>query len=1275
MSASGSGKESSRYAFARCASAEPICSFHVRGSRAFRTSPGCRRFPRDRSKVLAQMRLIDKSAFKRNVAQRHIGLKHVPSSQFDATPDHKGVWGVPECAPKGARKVRFAAPHQHAQICDEHATGDMPVDMVEHLPCLPCQQTLFPVVRGPFHRLWINLSSQHRGCLEYCAMRRLFPVKVTDGHIQQRYHMVHPAARSALTDLRTGLRFEGLCLHCGGTVSAHEHEVDRELQWTKAPSIEGLPHSNRRRHILYRMRCLHALCAALCLIGDAVASTPLLDSTQYSHTSFGPAQGAPARTAALAQTSDGFLWLSTSGGLYRFDGVRFERIAAVGGVPLLHDFVTALEAPQSGGLWIGYQYGGASFLDSRGLKNYPTQNGGLPNGTLESFAIDPDGVVWAGTTRGLARLVGQRWTDVTQTVGLPSPNATNVMVDKSGDLWIESADRLALLRRGSSRVHVYDLPAYQGLVRDPDGRVWNMAGNCLYLLDPTRDDTPPCRHLPPAHTEFWLIDRAGHLWAGNDTRGVSVLTIPSLDRDRAAVAEHQAMPDPRFLPFASGPANCALQDREGNFWFGTTGGLEQLRVPRLRRYGPFPEFVVLGTGNHNSLWVATTHFMPVPDEDFFQLKEGRMVPYRGGPTQITASYRDATGVLWVGGYGRLWKLDDSTWKEIATPPREPADAAGDTLRRTQAIARDARGDLWLSVVRVGLFRLRDHGWERVSVPGIPASDYPFVIYADGEGSIWLGYSQSRLASLKSDAWRLYTEKEGIKVGAVQILARINDQLWIGGEQGLQRVHSDHFESIPALSALGNVTGLLQAKNGDLWLHTSFGGVHVTRQELTRSEAAPAQTLAYEKFDTLDGLPGMASGLRPMPTVLESDDGRIWFEADDRFSSIDPSEHVKNTITPEVIIGSVTDDGRHREPAASLTLFPNVRNVAIDYTATSLSIPNRVRFKYRLENFDESWQEAGTRRTAYYNNLPPGRHVFQVIAANDDGVWNSQGAAVALIVPPVFYQTLLFRVVFVALAIVLLAALFFGRLHQVTARDRKRLEQRMEDRLNERTRIARELHDSLLQGFQGLMFRLQAVRQLLPGRAGDAAKSLDSALQLGDQAIVEGRGAVENLRAASFDGRDLITSLKTLGAELGVEIERQSETHYGLVVEGRPRQLTPLVRDEAYRIVREAVRNAYHHANAHHIETEVTFGDAELSMRVRDDGVGIDPQILARGRRSGHWGLTGMRERSETLGGQLHVWSERNAGTEVELRIPAEIAYSEPRRSLFTRLKNRLRSSR
>jgi signal transduction histidine kinase len=330
----------------------------------------------------------------------------------------------------------------------------------------------------------------------------------------------------------------------------------------------------------------------------------------------------------------------------------------------------------------------------------------------------------------------------------------------------------------------------------------------------------------------------------------------------------------------------------------------------------------------------------------------------------------------------------------------------------------------------------------------------------------------------------------------------------------------------------------------------------------------------------------------------------------------------------------------------------------------------VRFHYKLDGFDRSWTDAGPRRQAFYTTLPPGNYRFHVIASNNNGVWNDVGASLTFVISPAFVQTGWFLALCVTGGAAAVWSLVRLRVRQV----RGRLEERMEVRLNERTRIARELHDSLLQGFQGLMFRLQAVRQLLPERPGDAVKFLDSAMQVGDQAIGGGRDAVQNLRSSSFDNRDLATSLSALGTELGAGIDPPSKPQYRAVVEGRPRELTAVVRDEAYRIAREAVNNAYQHAKAGHIETEVTFGDADLTIRVRDDGIGVDAQILARGQRSGHYGLPGMRERSERLGGQLYVWSEKNAGTEIELRIPADIAYSETRRSLFAGLKNLLRSS-
>jgi signal transduction histidine kinase len=346
------------------------------------------------------------------------------------------------------------------------------------------------------------------------------------------------------------------------------------------------------------------------------------------------------------------------------------------------------------------------------------------------------------------------------------------------------------------------------------------------------------------------------------------------------------------------------------------------------------------------------------------------------------------------------------------------------------------------------------------------------------------------------------------------------------------------------------------------------------------------------------------------------------------------------------------------------------NIQIDYTALSLPIPERVRFRYRLDGFDKDWQAAGNRRAAFYSSLAPGRYRFQVIASNNDGMWNETGAAQDIVVPAAWFQMIWFRALCTCAALALLWVLYQTRVRQVRVQTGRLLGAR----LAERERIARDLHDSLLQGFQGLMFRLQAVRQLLPVRVSDAEKALDSALQLGDQAIFEGRDAVENLRSSSLDDRDLTTSISTLGVELGAEIEHQPAPQYELLIEGRPRQLAPVVRDEVYRIVREAARNAYRHAQARRIETEVAFADAELRIRVRDNGRGIDPQVLAHGQKPGHFGLPGMRERIDALGGRFNVWSEIDAGTEIELRIPADVAYSKPRRSAYTRFRNLLRSS-
>jgi signal transduction histidine kinase len=402
---------------------------------------------------------------------------------------------------------------------------------------------------------------------------------------------------------------------------------------------------------------------------------------------------------------------------------------------------------------------------------------------------------------------------------------------------------------------------------------------------------------------------------------------------------------------------------------------------------------------------------------------------------------------------------------------------------------------------------------------------------------------------------------------------------------------------------------------------------------------------------------------PFGGSARTPDGVLWFSNNVNLQKIDPDSVARTGNAPPVHLEQFTAEGKHYHIDEPIKLPPLTGNVQIDYTGLSFVAPDKVRFRYKLDGFDRGWTDAGPRRQAFYTTLPPGSYRFQVIASNNSGVWNDVGASLTFVIAPAFVQTGWF----LALCVIGIATAVWALIRLRVRQVRERLEERMEVRLNERTRIARELHDSLLQGFQGLMFRLQAVRQLLPERPGDAVKSLDSAMQVGDQAIGEGRDAIQSLRSSSFDVSDFATLLSALHTELGAGMDPPSRPEYGVVMEGRPRELSAVVGDEAYRIVREAVYNAYQHAKARRIEIEVTFGNADLTIRVRDDGIGVAPQILARGQRPGHWGLPGMRERSESFGGHLHVWSEENAGTEVELRIPAHVAYAQPLVSLFSRV--------
>jgi signal transduction histidine kinase len=424
-----------------------------------------------------------------------------------------------------------------------------------------------------------------------------------------------------------------------------------------------------------------------------------------------------------------------------------------------------------------------------------------------------------------------------------------------------------------------------------------------------------------------------------------------------------------------------------------------------------------------------------------------------------------------------------------------------------------------------------------------------------------------------------------------------------------------------------------------------GVARIPAAEIAKQLREPHHKLQYDLFDFRDGLKGTATQLRPLPSAVEDGDGRIRISGSDGVYWVDPVRIYKNPIPPPVSIEAIYE-GNQRFSAFEASHLPKLpQNVRIEYTALSLSIPERVRFRYQLEGYDKGWQDSGTRRFALYTKLPPGRFRFHVIASNNDGVWNQTGAVAEIVVPPAFYQTQLFESACGFAGLALLWGAYRYRLHQIA----RGFNMRLDERVNERTRLARDLHDTLLQGFQGLMLRLQAIDESLP--PGEVKDELERTLDRGDQVVAESRKAVHDLRLSTVITNDLARAVRTMGDELS----SAGSATFALLVEGETRELHPIVRDEVYRIAREALRNAFNHARAGHIEAEITYAESLFRLRVRDDGEGVAPAIL-EGGRVGHYGLPGMRERAAEIGAKLDIWSGAGTGTEIDLSIGGSIAY-------------------
>ncbi len=997
----------------------------------------------------------------------------------------------------------------------------------------------------------------------------------------------------------------------------------------------------------------------------AYALDSALDVSQYAHTAWKIRDGfTKGVITSIAQTSDGYLWLGTEFGLLRFDGVRVVPWQPPAGQQLPGSLITSLLVARDGALWIGTTAGLASWKDGK-LRQVPELSGQLLTSLLETH----DGTVWVGTfaeSGGTLCNIRSGGVHCEPASDMFGRGIRALYEDSKGTLWLGLTN--GLWRWTPGPAEFFPLPkdpfGVTSFAEDDRGQLLFGSYAGIWRLVAGRvQPYPTSGSAHPWHITRMFLDHDGGLWVGTSEHGL-VHIHPQGRTDVFSQADS----------LSGDYVTRFLEDREGSIWVATSDGVDRFRayaIPTISTRQGLSNTVAwsLLASKDGSVWIGTSSALnrwKNGQISLFGTREGTQKSdgkLNGQPPE--ALFEDSSGRIWVSTVDWLGYLQDGRYIPIT-------DIRGSFAR---AMVEAPTGHLWLATQKAGLLHL----FQGRVLPQIPwaslgRKNFAKVLAADpSRRGFWLGFNQSGVAYLADGAIRdSYSAENGLGAGHVNDL-RFGAQgaLWAATDTGLSRIEHDHVITLTSKNGLpcDNVLAAMEDDDHSMWLYMGCGLVRITQGELDAWVANPSKAVETKLFETSDGVRGHAvtSGY-PQP-VAKSPDGRIWFLPGDGVSVIDPRHLPVNKVSPPVHIEQIIADRKtywqnlYSDASSSPPrLPPLVRDLTIDYTALSLVVPEKVRFRYKLEGWDRDWQDAGTRRQAFYTNLAPHKFRFRVMACNNSGVWNEAGTFLDFSIAPAYWQTNWFRAACVAAFLALLWVLYQLRLRQLA----REFNAGLEARVNERTRIARELHDSLLQGVQGLMFRLQAVRNMLPGRPAEASEALDIALERGDKAIAEGRDTVSDLREPIMGDSDIAQALTALGEELTLQRGNGLVPRVRVLLEGKQRELNPVLRDEIYRIAREALRNAFRHARAQEIEAGITYSDSEFLLHVRDDGGGIDPEVANQGARAGHWGLPGMRERAKSFGGKLEVWSETGAGTEIELSVPGAIAYgkSEPRRRFW-----------
>lgn len=984
------------------------------------------------------------------------------------------------------------------------------------------------------------------------------------------------------------------------------------------PSAGWWPDRSSRRSKMLAYAC--ALVLTFGRAHDAVAQSRLLD--EYALTSWADEEGLfGGWIVGIAQDPNGYLWVGTVSGLLRFDGLNFERFHGTDGTLLPQRSVSSIYGARDGSVWVGYSGGGGIYrIRERQVTDYGPAEG-LGGGRIAALAEDGEGAMFAATPNGLYRLNRERWERIGSEQGLPNGQVFAIYRDRLNALWAVTAEAVFKRTTPSNRFELVSrtTDAPLGFSESPTGEMWVTSPSVGYRQIDPRGRSSGEAGARRGYGSKLLHDRSGNLWIATLGRGLWFLrhgeSVPQ------AVGTHNGL--------SNDSVRGLFEDRNGDVWVGTTVGLHRFARRRVTPYTDFGVVRALEATPDGGVWIAT-------GSGVVQLLNGRRRQFGiadGLPSaDVRGLHVSRSGQLWVTTIAGIASFADGRFSPLRLDEgRWPAG--------TVTIAIDSKGRLWGCSEDNGLFRWHDGQLQTVSLSHeVHAADVHSVA-VDRADRVWLLMSGGGVGLIDAEGgFQLLRKSDRFHRSDLAFHEDDAGTVWLGAGERLTRFKAGRMAAITVFSGLpaGAIRSITGDREGNLWIGTSGGIMRVADSEFDVTEVEPGRRLEFRSYSSSDGLPGVPVRYG-YPSAVRAADGQLWFVTGNGVTQVDPQRLSDSRSPTPVHIERVNANGRSFEPTGSFVLPPRTTSLQIDYTALEFYAPRQVQFRYRLEGLDDAWTDAGSRRQALFTNLPPRAYRFQVMARSSEGIWNPAGDEIAFSIQPMFYQTSWFAGLVVTAII--------GAITLAWRVRRQQVRRQFELVLTERARMAREIHDTLLQSLAGLELQVDAMASQLTS-GGPVWQQMERVRRQIQSDVSEARQSIWALRSPTLETRDLASALQ----ELGQTLAGSSGIGFEFTLEGKPARCAGKVEEHLLRVGLEAVSNAVRHAQATLVRLELLYSDDSITLRVSDDGRGFD--ISEAQRQAGtHWGLATMRERADAIGGQLSLVSRPGAGTNLEMIAP------------------------